>query len=431
MKSVSYPYYLLCMLGVIDGYNGLSRTAWALLLQDIKTSLHLSDTQLGLLSGIAFALFYSVMGIPIARWADRGFRVSVISLTTALSGAMVALCGATQSFVQLMGVRVGVAIGEAGCTPPAHSLIAAHFSRAERARATSVFLFASYAVAVVGTALVGWSNEFQGWRATFVLIGLPGFALAVLAWLTLREPPPERDSVRGSEENPGLGEVLAILLSNRTFRYLLYAWVASTFLEAGIAQWSAAFFVRTHGIGTGELGTWFSAITMVSIVGMYVGGELASRYAPNNETLQLRIMAIVLAVYAALSVGVYLAPNLHLALMFKAICALGAAATVGPMFAIIQTLVSPSMRAVSIAVILLISNLVGMGIAPLAVGLLSDALTPVLGDQSLRSALVAASPGYLLAAYYVWQAQRSVAQDLAQVLTARPEREGAGETART
>src|SRR5258708_18527003 len=132
MKETVYKNYLLTVLLVILAFNYVDRLALGLVLQDIKIDFHLSDTQLGLLSGIAFALFYSVMGIPIARWADRGNRVTIISLTTALWSAAVALCGVAGNFMQLLSIRIGVAVGEAGCMPPAHSLIADHFTRTER-----------------------------------------------------------------------------------------------------------------------------------------------------------------------------------------------------------------------------------------------------------------------------------------------------------
>jgi MFS family permease len=248
--------------------------------------------------------------------------------------------------------------------------------------------------------------------------------LAATAWLTLREPKQlngaaeltvDRDAMQPSGVSPDIKTVFMTLWRNQTFRLLLCAWSLSTLLESGIAQWTAAFFVRSHGVGTGELGTWLSWIWLLSMIGVYAGGELATRYAPNNEKLQLGGIAIAFAVYGVLSVGIYLAPNIEIAFAIKAICTLGVVATVAPTLAILISLVPPTMRAMSMAVLILISNLIGMGVGPLAVGALSDALIHLFGQESLRYALVVATPGYVLVGICVWRARPSVRHDLAQI----------------
>src|SRR6202046_5577488 len=171
MQPMTYRRYLLAVLLVIQAFNGVDGLALGLVLQNIKVDLHLSDTQLGFLSGIAFALFYSVMGIPIARWADRGNRVTIISVTATAWSVMVALCGMAASFAQLLLIRVGVAIGEAGCIPPAHSLIADYFGRAERPKAVSVYMLAGSLSTLIGYFVAGWLSEFYGWRTMFILLG--------------------------------------------------------------------------------------------------------------------------------------------------------------------------------------------------------------------------------------------------------------------
>src|SRR6187431_1078222 len=188
MAVHSYKHYLLAALTVILTFNYMDRVALGILLQDIKADLHLSDTQLGFLSGIAFALFYSVMGVPIARWADRGNRVTIITLTTALWSVAVALCGVATSFTQLLLTRVAVAVGEAGCIPPAFSLIADYFNRGERPRASAIYGLGAPLSTVIGYFFSGWLNDLYGWRVTFMLLGVPGLVLAALAWFTLRDP---------------------------------------------------------------------------------------------------------------------------------------------------------------------------------------------------------------------------------------------------
>src|SRR5690349_15063721 len=181
MRKPAYRNYLLGVLSVVLAFNFVDRLALGLMLEAIKVDLHLSDTQLGLLTGIAFALFYSVMGIPIARWADRGNRVTIITVTTALWSVAVALCGMAGSFVQLLLIRVAVAVGEAGCVPPAFSLMADYFSRAERPRATAIYGLGGPLSGIVGFFLAGALYEIYGWRVTFVLLATPGLVLATLA----------------------------------------------------------------------------------------------------------------------------------------------------------------------------------------------------------------------------------------------------------
>jgi MFS transporter, Spinster family, sphingosine-1-phosphate transporter len=408
-----YKRYLLAVLLVIFAFNQVDRLALGLFLQDIKVDLQLSDTQLGVLSGIAFALFYSVMGIPIARWADRGNRVAIISTTALLWSAAVALCGAAGSFLQLLLIRIGVAVGEAGCVPPAHSLIADHFTRAQRPRAVAIYMLGAPLSAVVGYFLAGWLNEAYGWRISFVILGLPGCALAVLAGLTLREP--RRTSPAPSPHPPKWSAVLAILWKNVTFRHLLFGFSVLYFFGYGIAKWQPAFFVRSHGLQTGEIGTWFAIIFgLGGLVGTYCGGELASRIAADNERLQLRAMGVACGAFGIILAGVYLSSSPYLAFALMGLAAMGGASINGPLFATIQTVIPAPLRATSIALIYLFANLIGMGFGPLAAGILSDVLRPMAGEESLRYALLALCPGHLWAGWHLWRASRTVAADLNQ-----------------
>ena len=261
MRSSTYRSYLLALLTIIFTFNFADRFALGLVLDNIKVDLGLSDSQLGFLSGIAFALFYSVMGIPIARWADRGNRVTIIALTAAVWGVLVAMCGMATNFIQLMLIRIGVGVGEAGCIPPANSLIADYFTREERPRATAIYWQGANISLIVAYFIGGWLNQFYGWRVMFVLIGLPGFVLAALAWFTLKEPRraklalrdtsnslagtgPQRET-KSSIAQPSMKEVFVTLWANATFRHLLYAFSVFYFFSYGILQWQPAFFVRT------------------------------------------------------------------------------------------------------------------------------------------------------------------------------------------
>ena len=422
--------YLLTVLLVILAFNYVDRFALGLLLQDIKVDLDLSDTQLGFLSGIAFALFYSVMGIPIARWADRGNRVTIIAITTALWSAAVALCGLAGSFLQLLLIRIGVAVGEAGCIPPAHSLIADSFTRAERPRAVARYMLGVPLSYVIGYFLAGWLNQLYGWRMTFILLGLPGLVLAALAWFTLREPrvakansaashfassslSSQREPAEVASAQPSLKEVCVTLWANTTFRHLLFCFSIVSFFGYGILQWKPAFFMRSFGLATGELGTWFAVIYgLGGLLGTYLGGELAARHAAHNERLQLKVMAVANSSFGVLSACIYLSPNQYLAFAFLALATVGGYMVTGPLFATIQTLVPERMRAMSIALIYLFANFVGIGLGPLAAGALSDAFRPFVGEESLRYALLVLCPGYFWSAWHLWRASRTVKRDL-------------------
>lgn len=420
MRPAIYKHYLLGVLTIIVLFNYVDRLALGVVLQDIKTEFDLSDTQLGVLSGIAFAFFYSIMGVPIARWADRGNRVAIISLTAVVWSAAVVLSGASASYAQLLLIRVAVATGEAGCVPPALSLLADYFTRAERPRATAIYGLSGTLSAVVGYMLAGWLNELYGWRVMFMVLGLPGIVLAAIAWTTLKEP----RRVKSQESSPALSrappaaapsliEVAATLWSNVTFRHLLLCFAVQTFFMYGIGMWHTPFFIRSHGLGTGEIGTWLTVVWGVGgLLGAYLGGELACRYAVHNERLQLKSLGIAMTASGVLTIFVYLAPNPTIAFTLMGFAAIGLTAVNGPLFSTIQTLVPERMRAVSFALVYLVANLVGGGLGPLVAGALSDEFRPWAGEQSLRYALLVLAPGYFWAAFHAWRASRSVAGDL-------------------
>lgn len=418
--------YVLALLSAVMVFNYVDRIAMSVMLQNIKMDLKLTDTDIGLLTGIAFALFYSVMGIPIARWADRGDRAKIISITVALWSIAVALCGKAVSFLQLLAIRIGVAVGEAGCHPPAFSLISDYFGREERPRAVARYMLAWPIALLIGFFMAGWLNELYGWRATFVAVAAPGLCLALLTAFTL--PEPRRGGGRKGmgagaarapvsvSAGPPVRDVVGTLWKSRAYRHLLVAFALSYFFGNGILQWQPAFFMRSYGLQTGYIGSCFAMIYGVGgLLGTYVGGEIASRCAGDDERLQFRGLAALYAVLAVLGAGVYLVPGWGIALAVLGLSAVGSAAVNGPLFAATQTLVPPRMRAISIAIVLFFSNLIGLGLGPLAAGILSDALRPWLGQESLRYALLALCPGYFWCTWHLWRASRTIAADLARV----------------
>jgi len=372
-------------------------------------------------------LFYSLMGIPIARWADRGNRATIISLTTALWSVAVALCGTAGSFVQLVTIRVAVAVGEAGCTPPAFSLIADYFARAERPRAVAIYGLGVPLGIIFAFVWAGWLNELYGWRLTFVLLGAPGLILAALAGFTFKEP---RNSIGTgrprtfaaeqlkppAQAQPKLMTVCLTLWANSTFRDLLLFFSLQSFFAYGILTWLPAFFVRSFGMATGAIGTALAmTLGLGGLIGSYVGGELASRYAAQQERLQLKGMAMAAAASGLLSTGAYLSHHPYFSFGLIGLSAMGLGMGNGPLFATIQGLVPQHLRAVSIAILYLCANLIGMGIGPLAAGALSDVLRPFVAEESLRYALLLLAGGYFWCGWHGWRASRTVTRDLARM----------------
>ena len=415
MPKLAYKHYMLGLLTVVATFDYLERYVLSLLLEPIKQDLQLSDSQLGFLTGFAFALFYAVAGIPIARLADRSNRNTIISLTTALWSAMLALCGLVGNFTQLLLVRVGVAVGEAGCLPPAQSLIADYFDRAERPRAMAIYWMCGSSAIIIGYLGGGWLGEYFGWRMTFIVMGLPGILLAILVKVTLREPRLKLKSVR-VVEHPPFKEVMNTLWRQRAFRHIAIAFCVSYFFGAGILIWKPTFFMRSHGMEIGELGTWLALVFgATGLFGNYLGGVLASRYAAGKEALQMRTTALTFFLCGLIYLTAYLVANKYIALALLATAGLLASLTVGAVFSAIQSLVNNHMRSVAIAVIFLWANLIGLGLGPIAAGVISDLLTPMFGQESLRYSLVFFSPGYLWVAFHYWKAAKTIEDDIRRV----------------
>jgi len=408
-NSKSYRYYALGLLTLTYALNFVDRQILAILQEPIKAELGLSDTQLGLLTGFAFAVFYVVCGIPIARWADRGVRRSIIALAITVWSVMTGLCGLAQNYVQLLLARIGVGVGEAGGSPPAHSMISDIFPPAERATALSTYSVGINIGVMVGFLMGGWLNEFFGWRVAFLAVCVPGLVMALVLRLTLAEP--ERGYSEGVATNesevsaPSFTEVVVKLWSLRTFRHLAFA--SALVATAAYAQvnWMPSYLIRTHGMGTGEIGTWLAVLAGVfGGVGTFLGGYLSDRFGARDLRWYAWIPAIAFTVCIPLVAATFLAGSGTVALMFHALPAAISSIFIGPVVAIIHGMVPNQMRALASAIYFLVLNLIGMGLGPLVTGVLSDALTPAYGADSLRYALLFLAPIMLTwgAVHFFW-----------------------------
>lgn len=384
-----------------------------LLLEPIKKDLQLSDTQLGFLTGIAFGLFYALLGVPIARWADRGNRVTITSMAIALWGATVMSCLFVTNFVQLAGARVAAAMGEAGCMPPTYSLVGDYFPRsAERTRAMAIYMLASPLSSVVGYIGGGWIGQRYGWRIAFFVAGIPALLVAVAVKATVREP---RAQVHEKQkvQRQRLIAVVNTLWERRSTRHLSAAIILLLTMGLGLGPWYAAFMIRNHSMDTAGLGVWFGVIFGVcGTIGILLGGYVASRWYALDDRGQMRLSAFVVASQVPCYVLFLLVPSKLCALIALAPLIMQFNFILAPAFALMQRLVGNDMRATAIAVVMLLANLVGMGIGPQVVGILSDLLRPFSGNNSLRYAMLVMSLISLWAAKHFWLVGETVKTDL-------------------
>ena len=393
--SPGYKRYALALLVVVYVFNFVDRTILSILLEPIRNEFDLSDTQLGFLSGLAFALFYTFLGIPIARWADRGVRKSIIAVAVFTWSGMTALTGFAWSFATLLAARIGVGIGEAGCSPPAHSLLSDYFPAERRATALATYSLGIPIGSGIGYLAGGWLAEWFDWRTAFIVVGLPGVLLAGVVQLTLREPargaydeaPPA--NTESDADAASLGQILRFMLSLASFRHMAMGAALHSFYGYGAGAFNPAFFVRSHQLTTGEIGTWLAAIGFTGgVLGVYLGGYLSDRIAERDARWYMWLPALSTAIYIPFAFLLYLWPTPHAALLMALPGTVLGGMYLGPTFAMTQTLVRPEMRALAAAILLFIINLVGLGFGPQGVGVLSDLLAPSFGIESLRYALL-------------------------------------------
>ncbi|MFT4561726.1 MAG: putative MFS family arabinose efflux permease [Gammaproteobacteria bacterium] len=406
--------YVLGVLVLAYTVNFIDRQILSILLESIKQDLGVSDQMLGLLSGFAFALFYVVMGIPIAVWADRGNRRNLISVALALWSAMTALCGLAQNFWQLAGARIGVGIGEAGCTPPAFSLLSDYYAPGERAFAFGIYSLGIPFGLMFGLFIGGWINEVFGWRMAFFVVGLPGILLALVVRFTISEP------VRGQVENknadvakPRFFHSLKFLSTQPVFVHCSIGGALAAFVAYAAMGWYPSFLIRSHGLGTAEIGLWLGLIMGVAgAAGMLLGGWLSDKLGARNTPWYLWTVAVGLLIALPFSAMSYLVDDPYVAMLLFSIQLMVANAWLGPTVAQIQGIVELRMRAVSVAVLFFITNLIGLGLGPWVIGTLSDALRPQFGDHSLRWSLFAVGFFGLWAAWHYYRAGQLLEENL-------------------
>jgi MFS family permease len=408
-------------------FNFVDRQIVNILAEMIKRDLRLSDGEIGLMTGTAFALFYSLLGLPIARLADRSDRPKVIAAAVALWSAFTVLCGFAGSFSTLLLARIGVGTGEAGGVPPSHSLITEFTPRQERAKAIAIYQMGLPLGTLVGFALGGLVADRFGWRAGFFIAGAPGLVFAVIALLVLREPRRRPIEARPTALPP-LGATIRTLLGKITYRWMLVGAAAQSIVGYGIAVFVAPFFLRNHlasltslgtaaGLGpTGFLGLCLGLVAgLGGAIGTFLGGFAADRLAREKG---VRAYAAVPAIGVLICIPAYLAafliPNVEIALAMLMIGSAASASWYGPVHGANQGLVSSDMRSTISAVTMMAINLFGLGLGPPLVGFLSDRFHrgAALGEgPALEAALLCSIAISLLTVFAFWRARRTIVAD--------------------
>ena len=406
--------YALFVLVIVYAINFIDRNILTTLIEPIKQELGVSDTAMGLLTGLAFAVFYTFAGIPIAQLADRGSRRTVMSIGIAFWSLMTAVSGLATSYAQLALARIGVGVGEASATPAAHSLISDYFPPERRTRAIAIYNTGASLGVLFGLALGGWLASEFGWRFAFMAVGLPGLLVALLVRFTIAEP--ERGRVEGLAdrgERPGVKETLRHLLGMKSFRHIALAAALYSMTAYGVLAWAFVLMIRVHDVSAASLGLQLGLVIGIGgAVGQVLGGILCDRLALRDRRWLVWVPAILAVAHAPFYVVFALATSPGLALLAFVPVNLMNAVFAAPTYTLTQGLATLRMRATGSAIVLFVLNLIGLGLGPTLVGVLNDVFAASYGDEAIRTSLLFLLVASLWGAVHSVLASRTVAADL-------------------
>ena len=404
---------VLALLLLAYVFNFLDRQILSILKIPIKAELGLSDTQLGLMGGIAFASVYSTLAIPFARYADRGRRVKVIAVAVAVWSGFTALCGVATTFWQLFLARMGVGVGEAGGVAPSYALIADYFPPERRSRALAIFSLGIPIGSALGLYFGGWIATALNWRWAFVLIGLMGFPVALAIWRFIPEPSRGAlDAIEVDTDEPRFSDVIALLLTKPSFWLLSFGAASASICGYGLGFWLPSYFNASLGLPLDKLGAYFGSIVLVGgMLGIYFGGWLGDRLGGARPGAYALIPGIAFLLTAPLYAVAMSNTSLTLGLLLFTLPYMLSLAWLGPVVNAVQNLVPPAMRATASASMLLINNLIGIGFGTFIFGYLSDRLKPTLGEESLRYAIIYGLGFYLVAGILMLAAAITLKRD--------------------
>jgi predicted MFS family arabinose efflux permease len=419
-ESARRTRILLWTLMLIYILNFLDRQIVNILAEPISRDLGLSDTQIGLMTGLAFAVFYTVLGIPIARYADhpRSNRVWLIAGSLAIWSAMTAACGMAQNFTQMLLARIGVGVGEAGCAPASHSLITDSVDPGRRATAIAFFGLGIPIGGFLGSFLGGGISDAYGWRTAFLVAAVPGILLACIVPLLIRDPRTGLSATmaaRAAQNHDRLSfrEALGDVLGSRAFVLLLIAASLTAFLSYGKSVWVTILYIRSFGLSPGEVGLWLGLITgSASLLGTWIGGWAADKFGAVNKRHILTAPAIGMLLAAPLLFLSYWSTDWKVAAAMLFLPTLLNYMYYGPCYSVAHSLVRPQARAVATSIMMFGQNLIGLGLGPLFFGFLSDWFKPVAGPDSVRWVLYGAAWLGLIPAFFYWRASLRLKDDL-------------------
>ena len=410
--------YTLGVLVVVYTFNFIDRQILSILIEPIKTDLDVTDFGMGLLSGTAFAIFYATLGMPLALIADRWNRRNLIGLSLAIWSGMTALSGLAQNFWHLAVARIGVGIGEAGCSPSAHSMLADLYSAKERATALGIYSLGIPIGIMFGLFAGGAIADAFGWRVAFFLVGVPGLVLSAVVFLTVKEPPrghaDGHTGVASAEGHPSIMEVFRFLAARRSFVHMAAGGGLTAFVGYGLVTWAPTFFVRTHEMSLTEAGFWLGLVLGIpGGLGIVAGGWLSDRFGARDARWYLWIVAVALAVVVPIGAAAFLVDAWWLSLLLLCVPVMLGNFYQGTTFAQTQGLAPVRMRAVAAAILLFLLNFIGFVFGPPAVGMLSDMLAGSFGADALRYSLFTWGFVNLWAAFHYWRAGGHLPGDLA------------------
>jgi MFS family permease len=422
LDSPTYQYYVLLVLFLGYVFNVIDRSSvLGIVLPSIKRDIPASNLLFGLLGGLAFSLFYSVLGIPLARLADRWSRVNVLTLSIALWSAATAVCGLAWNFVSLFTARAFTAIGEAGASPPSHSLVSDYFPRSKRATALAIYAMAVPIGAAIGSVLAGWLNVRFGWRLTFALVGIPGVAFAGLAWLTVKEPPrgySDGPTAKPRPEAPPFFSVFKFLIARNSFMHMSVAAALHSLVWYSGSVWNGSFFQWQHELDPQRAGAYLATFQLIGAVGSFAGGFLSDRLSVrhNDPRWYMWVPGIACVIMVPFQFVAYLSHDLNVIvpITFSTMFIL-ASMFFGPSFAVAQAVATVRMRAVSASVLLFIQTIIGYTFGPMIIGGLSDLLTPTVGrGPGIAYPMAAFGILNVWAAVHYMLAARRYREDLAE-----------------
>ncbi|CAN5363178.1 MFS transporter [soil metagenome] len=410
-RRMPNPYVVAALLCTMYAASFIDRQMISILAEPIKADLGLSDTQLGLLGGFMFALFYTVFGVPVAWLADRRSRVRIITLACALWSLCSAACGLAQNFGTLALARIGVGVGEAGGNAPSYSLLSDYFQPARRGRALAIFSLGAPLGLAGGSAFGAWVAAEYGWRVAFFATGLPGLALALVLILVIREPKRGGlDKVAATGERPaGMGDTVRRFVSFPPLTLVCLASGSSAFVGMGTVTWLPAYLMRIKGMTLGDLSLHYSLLMGVTMcIGILAGGFLVDYFGSRDKRAYAFVPAVGFLVGLPFTVAAIIAPDWRLALALLGVPLVILSTYLPPALAFVQNAVAVSARATASALLLLVINIVGTGCGPLFVGLVSDLAEAKGLERPLEVGLAALLPFYLVTAALFFLAARSI-----------------------